>query len=97
MVLPPLLRPTDAASDEDWDDDGDDGGVDGPLDGGTHVERDPDDPRAVPPSDADFEFARASAVPNVGEDIKASARHRWRWADLTTAEADGAAAGDGGT
>jgi len=43
--------------------------------------------------DADYEFARASSVPNVGEDLKGSARHRVNaWRGLDQAEKDGSAA-----
>lgn len=41
---------------------------------------------------ADYEFARASAVPNAGEDLKGSARHKRNlWRGLAEAEADGSA------
>lgn len=40
--------------------------------------------------DPDYEFARASAVPNMGEDLKGSARHkRNEWKNLQDAEASG--------
>lgn len=40
--------------------------------------------------DADYEFARASTIPNQGEDLKGSARHRVNaWKSLQEAEADG--------
>lgn len=41
----------------------------------------------------DYEFARASSVPNAGEDLKGSARHkRNEWRGLAEAEKDGTAA-----
>ena len=49
--------------------------------------------RAAKEGDPDYEFARASAVGNVGEDLKGSARHkRNAWRTLAEAEADGTAA-----
>jgi hypothetical protein len=49
--------------------------------------------RAAKEGDPDYEFARASAVGNVGEDLKGSARHkRNAWRTLAEAEADGSAA-----
>jgi hypothetical protein len=49
--------------------------------------------RAAKEGDPDYEFARASAVGNVGEDLKGSARHiRNQWRSLAEAEADGSAA-----
>jgi len=49
--------------------------------------------RAAKKDDPDYEFARASAVGNVGEDLKGSARHkRNAWRTLAEAEADGTAA-----
>ena len=48
--------------------------------------------RAAKEGDPDYEFARASAVGNVGEDLKGSARHkRNAWRTLAEAEADGTA------
>lgn len=48
--------------------------------------------RAVLEGDADYEFARKSAISNVGEDLKNSARHRRnQWRSLSEAEADGTA------
>ena len=42
--------------------------------------------------DEDYEFARKSAIPNAGEDLKGSARHiRNQWTDLETAEKEGTA------
>ena len=42
--------------------------------------------------DKDYEFARLSAIPNVGVDLKGSARHkRNAWRGLADAEADGTA------
>lgn len=42
--------------------------------------------------DADYEFARKSAIGNAGEDLKGSARHkRNRWTSLADAERDGTA------
>jgi hypothetical protein len=49
--------------------------------------------RAAKEGDPDYEFARASAVGNVGEDLKGSARHkRNAWRTLAEAEAEGTAA-----
>lgn len=43
--------------------------------------------------DGDYEFARTSSIPNVGEDLKNSARHKRNlWKGLAEAEADGSAA-----
>jgi hypothetical protein len=48
--------------------------------------------RAAKEGDPDYEFARASAVGNVGEDLKGSARHkRNAWRNLAEAEAEGTA------
>ncbi len=48
--------------------------------------------RAAKAGDPDYEFARASAVGNVGEDLKGSARHkRNAWRTLAEAEAEGTA------
>ena len=42
--------------------------------------------------DPDYEFARSSSIPNIGEDLKGSARHkRNAWRGLAEAEADGTA------
>lgn len=42
--------------------------------------------------DSDYEFARKSEIPNVGEDLKFSARHKANaWRGLAAAEADGSA------
>ncbi len=42
---------------------------------------------------ADYAYARTSAIPNLGEDVKGSARHvRNRWRGLAEAEAEGTAA-----
>lgn len=61
-----------------------------------------DDPKATPREqaearqrqlDADYEHARASAIPNAGEDLKGSARHKVNaWKSLEQAESDGTAA-----
>jgi hypothetical protein len=49
--------------------------------------------RAAKAADPDYEFARPSAVGNVGEDLKGSARHKAnQWRTLAEAEADGTAA-----
>lgn len=55
-----------------------------------------DDPREAAEKaakhDPDYEFARKSAVGNVGEDLKGSARHKVNaWRSLAEAEADGTA------
>lgn len=48
--------------------------------------------RAAKAADPDYEFARPSAVGNVGEDLKGSARHKAnQWRSLSEAEADGTA------
>ncbi len=55
------------------------------------------DPREVAQAaqkalDADYEFARASAVRNAGEDLKGSARHKVnQWKGLADAEENGTA------
>ncbi len=42
--------------------------------------------------DADYEFARSSDIPNLGEDLKGSARHKVNaWKSLAQAESDGTA------
>lgn len=48
--------------------------------------------RQAQEADGQYEFARDSTVPNVGEDLKGSARHkRNEWRGLAEAEADGSA------
>lgn len=62
------------------------------------ADTDEPDPReaaedATDQQQTDYEFARESEIPNVGEDLKGSARHKVNaWRSLEEAEADGTAA-----
>lgn len=79
----------------DHDDDGDDGTDEGKnhTDEPSGTTNPRDEAESSSDDSSEYDFARTSAIPNVGEDLKGSARHKVNaWRSLEEAEENGTAA-----